>query len=302
MADADVIYVNFNSTHWLVHSIETLLAGNQGKNLNIIVVDNSSVDNFHWIKIHFPEIKLIHNRVNVGFGVAVNQALAHCHSKYIILLNPDSMVTAGFFETCAQFLEQNDHIGILGPMILEDDGSIQGSARAFPTPLTSLFGRNSPLTKIFPNNSITRSNILTMRKDLESPMEVDWVSGACMVIRREVMEAVGGFDERFFLYWEDTDLCRRISDAGWKVVYFPGASVIHSVGKSSDTRPVFAKFQFHKSCYRLFDKYAKWPFSIFSPIAAISLMLRFSVAIVYGYIHRMVEKLKTQSQKNKSLQ
>ena len=123
-------------------------------------------------------------------------------------------------------------------------------------------------------------------------MEVDWVSGACMVVRREAMQAVGGFDKRFFLYWEDTDLCRRIWDAGWKVIYYPQAKVIHSVGKSSSTRPIFANYQFHKSCYRLYEKYAKGPFSIFTPLAGIALMYRFIIAIFFNYLTEVLNKIK----------
>ncbi len=182
-------------------------------------------------------------------------------------------------------------IGILGPMILDEDGGIQGSARAFPTPLTSLFGRNSPITKMFPNNSITKSNILTWSNEDNTPKEVDWVSGACMVVRREAIQAVRGFDERFFLYWEDTDLCRRIWDVGWKVIYFPGAKVIHSVGMSSNTSPVFANYQFHKSCYRLYEKYAKGPFFIFTPLAGIALMYRFLIAIIFNYLTESLNKI-----------
>ena len=159
----DIIYVNYNSTNCLIHALEALFKNNQAEyNLHIIVVDNSSDDDPHQLKNLFPEIKLILNRENIGFGAAINQALKYCLSKYIILLNPDSLVTDGFLEASICFMEQNDHIGIMGPMILDEDGSVQGSARTFPTPLTSLFGRNSPITKLFPNNSITKSNILTL--------------------------------------------------------------------------------------------------------------------------------------------
>jgi len=281
----DIIYINYNSTNHLIKSIETLFQCTQEKyDLNIVVVDNHSDDNANRLTEHFPEIQLIENNKNIGFGAAINQGLTYCHSEFVIFLNPDSLVTDGFIETSMRFMDQNDQIGIMGPMIFDEDGGVQGSARVFPTPLTSLFGRNSPITKMFPNNSITRANILTNQSDGQTPMEVDWVSGACMVVRREAIQAVGGFDERFFLYWEDSDLCRRIRDAGWKVVYFPGANVIHSVGKSSSTRPVFANYQFHKSCYRLYEKYAKWPFSIFSPIAGIALMLRFLTAVLFHHL------------------
>ena len=123
-------------------------------------------------------------------------------------------------------------------------------------------------------------------------MEVDWVSGACMVVRREAMQAVGGFDKRFFLYWEDTDFCMRIRDAGWKVIYYPRAKVIHSVGKSSNTRPIFANYQFHKSCYRLYEKYAKGPFSIFTPLAGIALMYRFLIAVIFNQLAGALNKIK----------
>lgn len=296
----DIIYVNFNSTDCLIESIEMLFKHNQSKHdLHIVVVDNSSKDNPHRLTERFPEIQLIQNRDNIGFGAAINLALPFCQSKYVLLLNPDSFVTDGCVENSIFFMDQNDHIGIMGPMVLETNGGVQGSARAFPTPLTSLFGRNSPLTKMFPNNSITRSNILTWGKDNTTPMEVDWVSGACMVVRKEVMEAVGGFDERFFLYWEDTDLCRRIRDAGWKVVYYPGASVIHSVGKSSSTRPVFANYQFHKSCYLLYKKYAKWPLSLFTPAAGIALMLRFLTAVLFNHFNNTLNIIRTRKHHRK---
>ena len=296
----DVVYVNFNSTECLINSIESLY-NNKGKNnFQIIVVDNSSKDDPHQLKNLFPEINLILNKENTGFGAAINQALKYCLSKYIILLNPDSLVTNGFLEASIRFMEQDDKIGIMGPMILDEDGTVQGSARSFPTPLTSLFGRNSPITKVFPNNSITRSNILTLGCDDHTPIEVDWVSGACMVVRREAIQSVGGFDKRFFLYWEDTDLCRRIERVGWKVVYFPEAKVIHSVGKSSNTRPVFANFQFHKNCYRLFEKYAKGPFSIFTPLAGIALMLRFLAAVIFNYLNGISNRIQVISKNNRT--
>ncbi len=288
----DVIYVNFNSTEFLTDSINSLYKNKGDIHLNIIVVDNSSEDDPHQLQFKFPEIKLILNRENTGFGAAINQTLTYCLSKYIILLNPDSLVSDGFFEASIQYMEQNDHIGVMGPMIYNDDGSVQGSARTFPTPLTSLFGRNSPITRLFPNNSITKANILTLCDDKNTSREVDWVSGACMVVRKEAMLAVRGFDERFFLYWEDTDLCRRIWNAGWKVVYYPGASVVHSVGKSSNTRPIFANFQFHKSCYRLYVKYTKGPFSIFTPLAGIALMYRFLFAVLVNQLTGALNRIK----------
>lgn len=272
-------------------SIESLFKEDlDGWKLNIIVVDNLSYDKPHRIKDPFPEVRLILNNENRGFGSAINQALTHCRSKYIILLNPDSLVSKGFFENCYQFMEQNNGVGIMGPMIANEDGSIQGSARAFPTPLTALFGRNTLLTKLFPKNSISKANILNLNRSSNATMEVDWVSGACMVLRREVMLAVGGFDERFFLYWEDADLCHRIRDAGWRVIYNPAARMTHFVGKSSNTRPIFANYQFHKNSYLLYDKYARWPISYLMPVVGITLMMRFIVVIFFNKLSRSVKR------------
>ena len=288
----DVIYINFNSTGCLIKSIESLFKENQANlKLNVIVVDNFSGDDPRKLKALFPEIALILNKKNRGFGAAINQVLTYCRSNYIILLNPDSLVSNGFLENSLTFMEKNSGIGMMGPMIVNEDGSIQGSARAFPTPLTALFGRNSPLTKIFPNNAITRSNVLNLQNPT-MPKEVDWVSGACMVIRRKAMHAVNGFDERFFLYWEDTDLCQRIRTAGWKVIYNPEPIITHLVGKSSKTRPIFASYQFHKSSHLLFDKYAKWPFNLFTPLAGIALMLRFSLGVMLNIFSNILTNTK----------
>lgn len=283
----DVIYVNYNSTSCLIQSIESLTEeGQTNLRLNIIAVDNFSDDNPRKLKDIFPEISLILNKENRGFGAAINQALPLCRSKYIILLNPDSLVSKGFLEESFEFMEQKRDVGIMGPMIVNEDGTAQGSARAFPTPLTALFGRNTLLTKLFPNNSITKANILNLNRS-DTSIEVDWVSGACMVVRREAMLAVGGFDERFFLYWEDADICHRLRANGWRVIYHARPMITHFVGKSSNTRPFFANFQFHKNSYRLYDKYAKWPLSTFIPIVGIALMLRFSIIALLNLLANM---------------
>ena len=295
----DIVYVNYNSSDCLSASVETVLKFRRDYHLNVVVIDNASEDNPHRIKDAHPEIIFIQNINNIGFGAAINQALPYCKSDFIIFLNPDSFISNEFFKSSINFMMHDMRVGIMGPMILDEDGSVQGSARAFPTPLTSLFGRNSPITKLFPNNSITAKNILTAKNGIKSPAIVDWISGACMVVRKDAILSVGGFDKRFFLYWEDADLCRRIKQAGWKVVYFPECKVIHKVGVSSNTRPVFANYQFHKSCYRLYEKYAEWPFSAITPIAGIALMLRFLVAIFFNWINRAINRIrKVQEKKN----
>ena len=281
----DILYVNYNSSKLLCKSIESVLENSAIRSPNVFVWDNRSNDNVDLIKRHFPLATLIKSGENVGFARGINELIQRSHSPYLVILNPDTLIEKGFVDDTIRFLENNPEVGILGPQILNADGTVQGSARKFPNPMTSLFGRSSPLTKLFPNNSITAKNILTIKNGFHQPIEVDWVSGACMVVRRQIMADLGGFDELFFLYWEDADLCRRIKSAGWKVVYFPTASVTHFGGRSSNTRPVFANYQFHKSCHLLYEKYADWPYSALTPAAAVALMLRFTAAALLNYGH-----------------
>ncbi|MDL2269200.1 glycosyltransferase [Desulfosarcina sp. OttesenSCG-928-A07] len=296
----DIIYVNYNSTADLTQSIHSIPALKKATHrLHITVVDNASADPPFWLTAFFPDVKFIFNRKNIGFGAAINQALRHTNSPYVILLNPDSLVSDGFFDECSDFLEKNPGVGIMGPMIVDEDGSLQGSARAFPTPMTTFFGRNSFLTRLFPKNSISRANILTWKNKKNQPMEVDWVSGACMVARRSAIEGVGGFDSRFFLYWEDADLCHRIRQKAWKVVYYPKPKVTHFGARSSRTRPFFSSYQFHKSGFLLFAKYATWPSVLLFPLAATALMARFFSMGLISRIMMMVKDPKRPVKKDK---
>ena len=286
----DILYINYNSSEIILNSIKSLYRFNDNQEFNIYVWDNNSKDDVKKIKTLFPNIKLYISSVNIGFSRGINRLLQYGASPYCIIINPDTIVTEGFLRKSIEFLNQYPDVGLFGPKVMDFDGTVQGSARKFPTPLTSFFGRNSPLTKLFPNNPITAKNILTLNIDFTQAFEVDWVSGACMIVRREVMRLVHGFDERFFLYWEDTDLCRRIKEAGWKVMYNPAIDIIHYVGKSSGTRPVFATYQFHKSCYLLYSKYVKGPLSLLSCIAGVALMLRFLTAIIFNHANKIIDR------------
>ena len=251
----DIIIVNYKSTDLLLRCLRSIYDSVNGIFVKIHIQDNDSTDDIDAATSAFPEVDLTKNENNLGFSAAVNSALMKCVAPYILILNPDTIVLNGFFETTLKYLEENPGVGILGPGILNSDGSVQGSARAFPNLLTALFGRSALLTRYFPSNPLTRANVLTDRSDGRSPMEVDWVSGACMAVRKTALDEVGTMDGRFFLYWEDADWCRRMRQMGWKVVYFPSAKMIHYVGGSSEKNIFRSIIEFHKSCYRLFDKY-----------------------------------------------
>jgi GT2 family glycosyltransferase len=280
----DIIYVNYKSTDYLLKSLKSVFVSLNGLSANVYVQDNNSEDNVDRIWEIFPEVRLSKNDQNLGFSKAVNQALKLSTSRYILLLNPDTLITDGFFEPVIQYLDSNTGVGILGPKVLNTDKTIQGSARTFPTIATALFGRNTLLTKLFPHNWITLKNVLTNTSDGITPVEVGWVSGACMMLRRQALNDVGYLDERFFIYWEDTDWCKRMWQKGWKVVYFPQTSVLHHVGGSTRKKPIRSLFEFHKSVYRLFTKYNKPYLRFLNPLVIGALALRLTLVLFVNRI------------------
>jgi GT2 family glycosyltransferase len=276
----DVVIVNYNSTDDLLRCLQSIEAADGGLMSNIFVQDNASEDYVDRVFHEFPQVIVSKQSRNIGFARAINKALSQSEAPYVVLINPDTIVCDGCFESVLEYMKGNPDVGIVGPRILDADGGTQGSARAFPTPFTGLFGRNAFLSKCFPNNPITRANMLTSRCNGKTPIEVDWVSGACMVVRRKAIEDVGLMDPRFFLYWEDADWCRRMWQKGWKVIYHPVPTVIHSVGASSSTRPFRSLIEFHKSSYRLFDKHTRDSLGIMNPLVAGVLALRLGVSIL----------------------
>ncbi|MBW2284572.1 MAG: glycosyltransferase family 2 protein, partial [Deltaproteobacteria bacterium] len=280
----DIILVNYNSTDHLLACLESIFDDLGDIPARVIVQDNDSRDGVDRIRERLPRAELVENKANLGFARAVNKALRSSVAPYGLILNPDTYISKGFFRPLMQYMEAHPEVGVLGPAVMNGDGSLQGSARSYPSPLTAVFGRSSILSKWFPNNPLTSQNLLTTRSDGHTPMEVDWVSGACMLVRRRAMAEVGLLDERFFMYWEDADWCRRFWDREWKVVYFPRVSIVHYVGVSSTKNPFRSALEFHKSSYRLFGKYAHPSLLPLKPLVIGGLSLRVLPILISGAI------------------
>src|SRR5205814_4732995 len=196
-------------------------------------------------------VRLVRNEANVGCARGVNQGLAATRAPYVLIMSPDCRLMAGAIGALRAVLDAHEQCAIVGPRILNPDGSVQGSARGDPDMLTGLFGRTTLLRKIVPFLRVAKRNVVVdeaIRSGQESA-SVDWLSGACILAKRDALNAVRGFDERFFLYWEDADLCRRLRNRGYHVRYVPGATAIHRVGQSSRTARAFAIRAFHESAY-----------------------------------------------------
>jgi len=273
----DIVIVNHNSTEELLACLSSIERSGMGRE-SVVVVDNGSHDNVDRVYHYFPQVTLVKNYGNAGFARAANDGMSRGTADFAMIMNPDTMVSPRFFQTMCDFMTANPDIAVAGPKVLNEDGTLQGSARAFPTLPTLLFGRRSLLTMFFPRLSLSRKSVPAFSSDGATPMDVEWVSGACMLVRREAVNAVGPFDERFFVYWEDVDWCRRMRDAGWRVVYFPQASIVHRVGASSDKRFMWSLLTFHVSFFRYFDKYSRVPPVITAPLVCTALAMRLVVA------------------------
>ena len=233
-----VVIVNFNAGEHLRTCIESVAADLSLHSSDIIVVDNASSDGSDRLIDGMSGVSLVRNERNRGFGAAVNQAVRLTSAPLIWLLNPDCEVVAGTFARLARTLVQHDTCAIAAARLLNADGSVQASARGEPSAWTGLFGRHGLMTKLFPRSALAKRNLRSedlVQADVESAV-VDWVMGACMLIRRDFFTEAGGFDERYFLYWEDADLCRRLRARGYDTRYVPGAHVVHVGAISSGTR------------------------------------------------------------------
>jgi GT2 family glycosyltransferase len=246
------ILVNYNAGQELERALRSISDEMSGQSWQGVVIDNASVDGSAATVNQFvPHVRLIHNQDNVGFARGVNQGFAATTAPYVLIMNPDCRLMAGAIAALRGVLDAHSQCAITGPRILNPDGSVQGSARGDPDMLTGLFGRTTLLRRVAPLLSIGRRNVVVEDaiRSGEQSVQVDWLSGACMLARREALDAVQGFDERFFLYWEDADLCRRLRAKGSHVRYVPGASAIHRVGQSSRTARASAIRAFHRSAY-----------------------------------------------------
>jgi len=231
--DISVIIVNYNVREFLRQSLLSLRKALQNLAAEIFVVDNASNDgSVEMVRQEFPEVELIANRDNVGFAAANNQALRQAHGRFVVLLNPDTIVQEDTFTAIQAFFAQQPATGMVGCKVLNPDGTLQlACRRSFPTPWIA-FTRLSGLSRLFPKNRRFGRYNLTYLPENETT-EVEAISGSFMAVRREALAQVGLLDEEFFLYGEDLDWCFRMRAAGWKIHYFPGTQIIHFKGESA---------------------------------------------------------------------
>lgn len=229
--DLTVIIVNYNTAHLLPRAIGHLdsAAAAAGLELQVVIIDNASRDgSVALIEREFPHCHLIVNPVNVGFGRANNQALQLVRGRYVLLLNTDAFMAPDCLEKTLAYMEAHPRCGVLGVRLVGRDGELQPCARYFPSPW-NLFLLRTGLQRFFPK--VRPLDDLAWPHD--SVRHCDWVPGCYYLVRREVIDRVGLFDPRYFLYYEEVDHCLATKRAGWEVVFFPDTSVIHLGGESA---------------------------------------------------------------------
>lgn len=253
MPDLSILIVNWNVRDLLRRCLYSILANLPSCQLEIIVVDNGSTDgSVEMVRMEFPQVCLIANPDNRGFPAANNQGLGIAQGRYVLLLNPDTEVVGNALETMVAFADAHPDVGVVGPQLLNPDGTVQSSRRRFPTLATAVF-ESTWLQPYAPRRLLERYYVLDRPDD--AIQDVDWVTGAALMARREAIEQVGPLDEGFFMYSEELDWCRRFRDAGWRVVYLPTAQVIHYGGKSSEQVLPARHIHFQASKIRYFQKY-----------------------------------------------
>lgn len=278
----DLVIVNYRSYEELTRCLASLEPSRGILNRVTIVDHESDLTAAARVSSRFPWATMVERTTNEGFATGVNLGVRGSSAPFLLLLNPDCVADGEAIAGLVTFAEARPDAAVIGPRILNADGSVQGSARRFPGLSTFVAGRSSWLTRAFPNNPLSRWN-LPGREESGGSMSVDWLSGACMLIRRAAFEQVDGMDERFFLYWEDADFCRRLTQRGWRIVYFPAVTVTHVGGRSSIHAYRESLAAFHASAFILFRKHASWTLQGLAPLVYLVLQARLRALL---YIHR----------------
>jgi hypothetical protein len=243
-----IIIVSWNVCDLLRQCLRSLPEGAE-----VIVVDSASGDGTpEMVAREFPGVHLSASRENLGYSKGNNVGLAAATGEYLFILNPDTVVEPGALDRLGQYLDAHPRVAVVGPQLVYGDGQLQSSRRRFPTPWSAIF-ESTWLQDYAPPGMLDRLYARDLPPD--QAVEVDWVAGAALLLRREAYRQVGGFDEGFFMYSEELDLCKRLKAAGWSIAHEPAGRVIHYEGRSSAQVPAATHIRFNTSKIRYLRKH-----------------------------------------------
>ena len=264
------VVVSYNSAAYLTDCLRSLRSEGVTE---VVVVDNASSDgSVEVVRSADAGVAVVETGSNLGFGSGANRGVAATRGDYVLILNPDTVVEPGTVKALSEALDRDDGLAVVGPRIENVDGTLYPSVRRFPN-LTVAFG-HAFLGLVWPANPYTRRyRMLDWDHDRPAP-DVDWVGGACILVRRSAFDLVAGFDEAYFMYVEDVDLCWRLGRAGWRIGYEPGGRVVHALGGSSRLVPYRMIAEHHRSLLRFVSKSSVGARRGFLPVITAGLAVR----------------------------
>ncbi len=297
--DVSVILVGLNSAEFIRKCLESHATARwNGLSYEIIYVDNGSRDpTLQMLADQFPSVRVIANARNLGYCKAANQGAQIAAGRYLFFLNDDTILLEDAVPRLVAFLEIEPRAGVVASRLIYPDGSEQWSGRRFPSMLNALFGRRSILTRLFPRSPVAAQYLCKDQLASGVPFEVDWVSAAAMLVRREVYEQVGGLAEDYY-YWHEAVFCDRVAKAGFKVYLHPQSTIIHYEGFGSGPRPhpvrKFHIVDFHRGAFRCYCQ--RYGLGLFHPLrwfAAAALGGRAAVLLAASWIRSLRERNRT---------
>ena len=283
--DFSVVVVTYNSRPHIAECLRSLDRARAGLAMEVFVVDNASADGtLDEVRASAPWARIVEMGDNCGYARAVNRGIRESVGEFVVALNPDLTVAADAFAVLHRWMREHPGCGIAGPRLVDSDGRAEFSGRAFPTPTAFLFNRYSLATRLWPGNPWTRRYLLS-DWDRSTDRTVDWLSGACMFVRRAAIEAVGGMDETYFMFNEDVDWCHAMKLGGWTVDFVAGASVMHRVGSSRGTPSKRVVLERHRGMIHYFRKYHPTN-PLLGALVAAFIMARAHVMLAAGAVRR----------------
>jgi hypothetical protein len=247
--DLSIVIVAWNVRELVLDCLASIREAKLGVSYEVILVDNGSLDfTVEAVSRQFPDTRILALPKNIGFGAGNNRGLEIMRGRHALLLNSDTIVLPGGLEACVRYLDEHPETGVVGPQLLNPDRSKQNCIHNSPNLVSELIGQ-SLLRRIF------KGRYPSKLVDYAAPVQVEAVLGACLFVRREVVEQVGMIDEGYFFFLEETDWCHRIRAAGWRIVHLPDAYVIHLYGESTKKKtPLRTRIEFYRSRYLFFRK------------------------------------------------
>ena len=283
--DISVVIVGWNAKHYLELCLESLAKAPPRRSMQVLVVDNASTDgSVEMVEARFPWVTLIKSSENLGFAKGNNVAIRQCQGRYVALVNPDVIVLSGCLDALADFLDENPKVGNVGPRVFNPDMSQQSTCRRFPT-LWNNFCSATALATTFTKSRVFAGEHMWFFPH-DRTLAVDVIVGCFSMIRRETFDEVGLLDEGLFMYGDDVDWCRRARNAGWQVVFYPGAQAIHDRGKITAPYPVRFALAQQRSILRYWTKHHSfWGVVGIRSVMLFHHLLRYSVAVLSGLAH-----------------